>query len=421
MQLSVRTDRQLLRAHAESVRYILVSLVAPTALPRDGRNAGNIGIILDRSGSMDGARKFELARQAVEQSLGLLQPSDRFTLVAYDEQVDTLVAPTLATAEAKRLAMHRLSNIGPRGSTDLHAGWATATGQMLPHVAHDTVNRALLITDGLANHGVTAHAELARCATDLRMRGISTSTFGVGDDFDERLLRDIAHEGGGNFYFVETAAQISDMLTSELGEALEVVLHNAALTIALPDGAVVTALNRYRSTHGVQNLRVELGDITSSQELQLVLRLQFPTGAEGSHSSVVVSLAGNDDGLQSECEVTWRYASLEENDLQTRDRTVDRAVATLYSARARSDATEANRNADLERARSVLMATARRIQGYANGDPELEELSRALMNAVDDYAVRPMSAAMLKSSFALAENAVKHRDPDGKARRRARH
>ncbi|MBA3343424.1 MAG: VWA domain-containing protein [Gemmatimonadaceae bacterium] len=92
----------------------------------------------------------------------------------------------------------------------------------------------LLLTDGLANPGITDRDTLARHASELRQRGVSTSTFGVGVDFDERRLRDMAHEGGGNFYFLENALQIPDLITSELGEALEVVMPRAALEMDIP-------------------------------------------------------------------------------------------------------------------------------------------------------------------------------------------
>ena len=93
------------------------------------------------------------------------------------------------------------------------------------------VNRTLLLTDGLANIGITDPAELERHASELRQRGVATSTFGVGADFDERLLQAMADAGGGHFYFIESAAQIRDHMTSEVGESLDVV----ARGVELPD------------------------------------------------------------------------------------------------------------------------------------------------------------------------------------------
>jgi Ca-activated chloride channel family protein len=422
MQLSLRTDRQSIRAGAHSTRYLMISLTAPVAPPRAERPPVNVGLVLDRSGSMDGDRKFALARDAVEQSLRLLRPDDRFTLVVYDGQVDVLVPPTSATADAKRTALRRLADVEPRGCTDLHAGWsAGALG--LVHVAGagtNAVTRVLVLTDGLANEGVTEPHALTQRARELRGLGVATTTFGVGEDFDERLLRDLAYEGGGQFYFVETARQIPDFLTSELGEALEVVRRDAALQVELPDGAEAECLNRFRVVRaaGDNELRIELGDLTSGQQLGVLVRLRFPRGELGTVTGVRVSVAGR-ELLEREAAETllWQYASHADNDLQPRDRAVDREVARLYAARARAEATEFNRLGRYDRARHVLEATARRIQGYTFGDRELQELRLALLREVQDFAEGPMSAMALKSALFVAESVAKGRGRDGRARR----
>ena len=416
MKVSLRTDRTLLRATARSTRYLMISLSAPIAPARDGRSPIHVGIVLDRSGSMDGARKFALAAEAVAQSLRLLRPQDRFTLVVYDTAVDVLAPSTLATEDAKRMALQRLSDIGPRGGTDLYAGWIIAASQMLEHLSRERVNRVLLLTDGLANAGITEPSALVAAASDLQQRGIATSTFGVGDDFDERLLREIAHESGGQFYFIETPPQIPDLLTSELGEALEVVLRDAMVQIALPPGAECELLNRYRSSPvvGDNTLRVQLGDVVSGQELSLVVRLTFPEDREGATTRVRVSIAGPD---VAEEELSWRYATHAMNDAQPRDRAVDREVAMLYAARARAAAAEANREGDFRRARSVLEATARRIRDYAHDDAELDRLWRALQAQVETFGMVHMSVRELKESVHVNEMRSRNRDAQGKARR----
>ena len=418
MRLTLRTDRPLIRAEARSTRYLLASITAPTAPARANRLPVNVGFVLDRSGSMDGERKFGLAREAVEQALGLLHPEDRFTLVVYDSEVDVLAPSTLASPEAKRLALSRLASVGPRGSTDLHAGWSMAASQIGTHLRDEAVTRVLVLTDGLANHGITEPHALRKTAGDLRRLGIATSTFGVGADFDERLLRDMAREGGGNFYFIETPAQISDLLSSELGEALEVVARDAVLHVALPAGAEAETLNGFRVTHGGGELRVHVGDLVSAQELHVVVGIRFPTGAIGAVAQVgvrVTERSGTQGAPPVICE--WRYADHQANDTQPRDVIVDREVASLYAALARAAATEANRDGDLDRARRVLERTADRIGRYANGDRELESIRRALRDDMHRYAEQAMSPMQLKAAFYVAESAAKNRGSDGRARR----
>jgi Ca-activated chloride channel family protein len=382
----------------------------------------SVALVLDRSGSMDGERKFDLARDAVEQALRMLRPEDRFTLVVYDQEVDVLVPLAAATAEARSLARARLRDVGPRGSTDLRAGWAAGASQITARLAPDSVSRVLLLTDGLANHGVTDHSALVATAAALRRQGVATSTFGVGADFDERLLRDIAHEGGGNCYFVETPAQIPDLLTSELGEALEVVVRGAELRLELPAGADIAVLNRYRHERVAEGaLRIELGDLVSGQEVNVVVKIRFADGQPGGTAIATGCVVDHADAPLGSVEaIEWRYATDDANDSQPRDVVVDREVASLYAARARAEATEANRRGDLASARRVLERTAERIRRYAHGDPTLERLWRELRDDVERYAAETMSSMQLKAAFYVAESAGKGRGPDGRARRSRR-
>jgi len=230
----------------------------------------------------------------------------------------------------------------------------------------------------------------------------------------------MAHEGGGNFYFIEGASQIRGMLTGELGEALEVTLRNASLIVTLPRGATAELLNRFRhATLRERNeLRVELGDLVSAQELNVVVGITFPRGEPGEESAGEFGLAsGGEIVVGSECRQAWTYATHHENDVQPRNREVDRAVAELYAARARAEATEANREGRFDRARRVLEATARRIRDYAGDDATLQHLARVLREEVSEYAEAPMSAMALKASLYASDLSAKGRDTSGRARR----
>jgi Ca-activated chloride channel homolog len=420
MTLSIRTDRQLIRAQSRSNRYVLVSFTAPAAPQRDNRMPVNVAFVLDRSGSMAGENKFSLARDAVQQSLRMLRPEDRFSLVVYDSVVDVLASSAHATPAAIRAALDALSMVGPRNSTDLCSGWMRGCEQVAGFVDRERISRVLLLTDGLANHGITDRTELARHSAELRQRGVSTSTFGVGADFDERLLRDMSHEGGGNFYFLENARQIPDLITSELGEALEVVMPRAVIEMEIPRGGDAEVLNHFRSSTGDNMLRVELGDVVSAQEVELVVRFNFDRGEIGARVSTRAYLLSGDATPVRSDEIVWTYASHMENDRQPRDREVDHRVADLYAARARADATEANRHGDFAAARHAIEAAVARIRQYAGNDPALNRIWMELARERPRYDEAVMSAMELKRSYYQADMAVKGRVADGKARRSPR-
>ena len=289
MKITVQTDRSLVRASSHSTRYALASIVAPRVERAHTRGPVNVAFVLDRSGSMDGS-KIKLARRAVDHALRLLRSDDRFALVVYDSEIDVIVESTLATHDACEHARARLASIEARDSTDLCGGWLAGCEQVARYIEGQGLGRALLLTDGLANQGVTDHEEIVAHARELRRRGVVTSTFGVGADFDERLLQQMADAGAGHFYFIERAEQIPDLLASELGETLEVVASGVTLTIETPNGLHAEVLNQFASTREPGRLTVQIGDLVSGQELSLVTRLDFPVGQEGDRIAATFNL-----------------------------------------------------------------------------------------------------------------------------------
>jgi Ca-activated chloride channel family protein len=262
MMITVQTDRSLVRARAHSTRYALASIVAPRAERTHTRRPVNVAFVLDRSGSM-GGEKIELARRAVDHALRLLRSDDRFSLVVYDSTIDVIVASTLATHRACEHARARLASVEARHSTDLCGGWLAGCEQVARFIEGEGLGRALLLTDGLANHGVTDVEEIVRHARELRRRGVVTSTFGVGADFDERLLQQMADAGAGHFYFIKDAVQIPDLFASELGETLEIVASGVTLTIKTPSGLDAHVLNEFAAAREAGRLTVQLGDLVS--------------------------------------------------------------------------------------------------------------------------------------------------------------
>jgi len=69
--------------------YLRVSLTGAEA-DRGNRAAGNIAIVLDRSGSMDG-EKIERAKEAALLAVDMLDPRDIVSVVTYSDTVHVLV------------------------------------------------------------------------------------------------------------------------------------------------------------------------------------------------------------------------------------------------------------------------------------------------------------------------------------------
>lgn len=414
MTTTVRTDRKLIRPNFKSNRFVLAEITAPPSRREHGRPPVNLAFVVDRSGSMNGD-KIRLAKQAVEASIARLHDDDRFAIVVYDEQIDVVVSSTRATAEARRTAVARLKEIDSRGSTNLGEGWLRGCEQVAAELSAEGVNRCLLLTDGLANQGITDHAELAVHARELRARGVSTTTFGVGNDFDEVLLQAMAAAGGGHFYYIASAASIEDLVTSEVGETLDVVAREVVLQVTAPSGVSVESLSPHPTRERAGQTEIVVGDLTSDERVSVVLRLNFPYGQIGNSTGVMVGLADRDDVLtQGSVKLAWEYASDQANDTQDRDRDVDRAVARIFAARARQEAVALNRAGDYEAAQHAIAGTARRIRKYAGHDPDLRSIVENLQLEEPTF-VAPMPEMSRKMAYAASSYAMNSRSVVGKA------
>jgi len=417
MTMNVQTDRSLIRERGRSVRYALLSFTAPEPTRAVARQPLSVAFVIDRSGSMGGS-KIELARKAVIQALGMLRAEDRFSVIAYDDQIEVVVSQTSASQEALRNAAEEVRRIEARGSTDLAAGWLKGCEQIAQGLRDGGTTRCLLLSDGLANHGITDRDELGRHSRELGARGIRTSCLGIGDDYDERLLETIASESRGHSYHVETAVQIADILTSELGEALETVARDVVIHVQ-PEGKVsVKTLNRYPLVANAgRSVSLQLGDLAARQEVSLVFALKFAAGERGTGLSVTFMVSDATGTLSMpDVNIAWTFADHEVNDAQTRNRIVDRAVAQLHAATAKAEALELNRSGNFPEARKRLERTARRIEKYAGDDPTLLALVADLRKTHEVYSA-PMAAADVKRAYFQSMNVSYSRSPEGKARR----
>jgi Ca-activated chloride channel family protein len=372
--LHVQPDRTVIRAGALSRRHLRVEIVAPR---RPLRIPVNLGLVLDRSGSMAGA-KLDLAREGALRAVRSLGDGDRLSVLAYNEEASVLIRSTAADATAKRVAEERLRRIEPEGNTDLCGGWLRGCEQVGMALDASRLGRCLLLTDGLANMGTRDTATIVRHAAELRKRGVTTSTLGVGRDFDEGLLRQMAEAGGGNFYFAEHPVQLSDFIAGETGEALKVVARDATLVVDLPQGASLSSPNPFRARTEPGRCLIELGDLVADQVLSLILTVEFPKGKEGETALVQCWLWDPAKALDGAVQLSFQYEGPGAYDTRPRDPEVDREAASAYAAAARRHAAELGRQGAVEQGRAVLSKMAADLLRHAAADGQIRALASAL-------------------------------------------
>ena len=159
-------------------------------------------IVLDRSGSMQG-QKINDARQAVMQLVDRLTARDRLALVTYSNGVQT-VSPLIAMDDDhRRQVKAAVQKIYSGGGTNLGGGLQEGIATLMQIPAAGRQRKVILISDGLANQGITDPLALGRMAGGAVEQNFTVSTVGVGYDFNEILMTTIADHGAGRYYFLE--------------------------------------------------------------------------------------------------------------------------------------------------------------------------------------------------------------------------
>jgi Ca-activated chloride channel family protein len=210
---------------------LLIRVVAParpeseTAPPRQPLD---LALVIDRSGSMGGEPLHE-AKRCAQNILARLQPTDRASLVVYDNRVDTLVP--LQAAQPIAPFEQALNRLQSRGNTDLFGGWEGGLHSFGDKPRPEALRRILLLSDGCANAGLTCPDAIARHCAGALESGIGTTTIGLGAHFNEELMSRMALAGGGRSYYGEKAEDLLDAFSEEF--ALLSDLHSRRLRVDL--------------------------------------------------------------------------------------------------------------------------------------------------------------------------------------------
>ena len=291
LQVQMELDQVAAPAGQNVERYLLVTLRTPKEVPAGempaethSRPPINFSAVLDISGSMQG-EKIEQAVTAVRQAVQYLRTGDVFSLVTFNNEMACPFEPSLMEEDTLKVIHECLQTIHAGGMTALDGGLERGIEKALIH-KQDT-NLVLLLSDGQANVGETDLEVIGARALQAHKQGVIVSTLGVGLDYNEALLAEIATQGGGRFYHVQHAGQIPAYLAGELGEVAMLAAREVKIHLDIPAGATLIPLSAaYPVTQNGAEAVISVGEIPSDTELEIPLRLALVGGKAGTKSSI---------------------------------------------------------------------------------------------------------------------------------------
>jgi len=418
MKHTVLVDYELAVAQQGFIVRALLKLEGKAPTP-DNRIPLNLSIVLDRSGSMAGD-KLAAARDAAAMLVQRLHPDDTVSVVAYDDEVTTVAEPATGGAQAG-LTTH-IKSIQPGGSTNLSGGWLRGRELIARGKREGGVNRVVLLTDGLANAGITAPEQLLGLCRNACGAGITTTTIGFGADYDEKLLRGMADAGGANMWYIERPDQAADVFAEELEGLLTLCAQTVSVEIRPTDAVTLTAVrHQYPLTAlGNGSARLEIGDVYAREPKSVLAEFFVPTLLDASGSvgdagevrvaelMVVAHVLTEQGGVERQ-EITFPIVS-RLTAAGHAEPEVRREMLLLDAARAREDALRMRDEGDLGGAAGVLrsvcrmMAASPAAYGVALDDALAEQVSD-LAELADRFGAEDVSEQDAKYMAQRAYNA----------------
>lgn len=389
--------RDAVSSEKETILDVLVRIVPPQAEGILERPPLNLGLAIDRSGSMRVGNKLGYAKQAACFAVEQLQPRDRVSVTIYDDRIETIVPTTLATH--KTAILQRIQQIQSRGSTALHAGWVEGGMQVSQNLNPQHLNRIILLSDGLANCGETNPDVIASDVRGLCDRGVSTTTMGVGDSYNEDLLAAMASSGDGSYYYIESPDQLPEIFGQEMQGIMALFGRQVRLLITSSAGVVVAdVLNDFDT---VSQNWYQLPNLVKGNPFTVIVRLKVPPQIQETDlCNFNLSWEDPETGNRPQISVPLRLPSVPHTQLNDFpfNPEVQREVAMMMAARAKKEAIQLSDRGDYENA-SKRLQQARDGVLYAPASPLTQQEAQSLSELDSDLKQRRMQAFRKRSHY----------------------
>lgn len=340
----------------------------------------SLAVVLDTSGSMAGD-KIEDAKRSVLRLLADMRDDDEIAIIRYSDGAEVL-QPLARVGEVRRTVETRVRDLQAAGGTNIPGGLREGRTS-LANSGLGRVKRIVLVSDGLDSGRASATA----LASDASEHGMTVSSLGVGTDFDESYMSDIARQGHGNFAFVKEGEALATFLRKELTETASTVAQNMHVRITLPEGvSFVRAHGAEARLIGNSTLDLSAGALFSGDERRITLELSS-TLLPGQRAPIPVTASwsvrdGSPIASEGEGLALLAVASRSEADASRNPEVFARAMSVLAS-QAQTDAAEAFSKGDRAKATSLIEGNLQRLEAAAVAAPKAAPALRAQARAYE--------------------------------------
>ncbi len=280
----------------------------------------NLALVIDTSGSMNSPEKMPYVKQSLKVFLRSLAANDIVSIVTFSTAARVLVpAQKVGNGAWIEAAVNRLE---PDQSTNLYDGLMLGFREVERNYDVRRNNRVIMLTDGIANVGITDPDRIAADALRYNNRGIYLSTVGLGKDINDALLSNLARQGKGGYYFIDSAQEMDKVFRQEVISLFQKAAVDVSVVIR-PDPSVrIESLTGYDGRPPAGVIQVKLSDMATGDTGIVLARLSVAPSGLGRRNIAAVELRYRDLFSQRE-ETTTQNIFADANRIGNYDATRD--------------------------------------------------------------------------------------------------
>ncbi|MDQ7037078.1 MAG: VWA domain-containing protein [Anaerolineae bacterium] len=279
------SKRAIIPLPEDQIIYLLADIIAsPAARKLEEREAHlNLTLVIDHSKSMEDENRMSKVKAAAQTIITELSSDDVISIVAFNDWSSVIIE---ATHVQDKMSMRgRVSMIKPKGGTEIYKGLAEGVKQNRKYLKPSMINHIILLTDGRTFGDEEQCLDLARQAVS---DGITISAMGLGSDWNDRFLDELASVTGGTSMYVKSVADVPIFLNRQIRSLSNAFAERMQLSV-IPESGVNLEMAFQLSpspqplTH--ENGIIRLTSLQPKRPISVLLQFQLPAQlAEGTTS-----------------------------------------------------------------------------------------------------------------------------------------
>ncbi|MFN3219771.1 MAG: von Willebrand factor type A domain-containing protein [Acidimicrobiales bacterium] len=250
----------------------------------DDRPDASLTFVVDVSGSMDTDGRLELVKRSLIELVDELDDRDVVSIVTFSDDASLVLEPTGAGDE--NTIVRAIRRLETQGSTDVEAGLRLGYEQANRAYDAEGINRVILLSDGIANRGLTDPDGLARQLRDDADEGINLITVGVGlGGFNDVLMEQLANQGDGFYAYVDTVDEAERLFEDDLTATLLTIAVDAKIQVAFDPDVVdeyrlIGFENRGVRDSDFRNDDVDAGEVGAGHQVTALYEIELEDDLE---------------------------------------------------------------------------------------------------------------------------------------------